>query len=190
VSSCFIKRVLPFALAFLCGVAVWQLVGVKLQAVGDVFYFEYGAAPLTVERGDFSLARAEGGGESRTWLAIREAPAAPAAKSAGGRCDGCSVRMRVLFGENGEAVPGTAFSLTPSSYPVLDDAVLAARALDFTPATRNGRPIPIWANATYTCDPEHVRPLVPESLRCGLTVDKNSARTWDGRPWRVVTTHE
>ena len=51
-------------------------------------------------------------------------------------------------------------------------------------------PIPIWANATYACDPEEVRPLMPESLRCGLTVDKNSARTWDGKPWRVVIPHE
>ena len=188
-SSCFIKRVLPFALAFLCGVAVWQLIGLKLQAVEDVFYFEYGASPRAVERGDFFHAR-PGGEESRTWLVIREPGAAPASKLAGGRCDGCSVRMRVLFGENGEAVPGTAFSLTPSSYPVLDEAVRAARGIAFTPARRNGRPIPIWANATYACGTEPFRPYTPGAYVCGLVVDKNSARTWDGKPWRVVTTHE
>ena len=188
-SSCFIKRVLPFALAFLCGVAAWQLVGFKLQAVEDVFYFEYGAAPRTVERGVFYHARPSAE-ESRTWVVVHQPHPSALASRATRDCDGCSVRMRVLFGENGEAVPGTAFSLTPSSYPVLEDAVRAARAIAFTPATRNGRPIPIWANATYACDPEEVRPLMPESLRCGLTVDKNSARTWDGRPWRVVTPHE
>ena len=189
-SSCFIKRVLPFALAFLCGVAAWQLVGVKLQVLRDVLYLEReAAAPKTVGRVDWpdALPYRE---ESRAWLVIREAPAAPPLRTAGGRCDGCSVRMRVLFGENGEAVPGTAFSLTPSSYPVLDDAVHAARAIAFTPARRNGRPIPIWANATYACGTENFRPYTPGAYVCGLVVDKNSARTWDGRPWRVVTTHE
>lgn len=189
-SSCLIKRVLPFALAFLCGVAAWQLIGVKRQVFSDVAYLEYGAAPTrTVERGEFFHALPHRD-ESRAWLVIRETPAAPSPKSAGGRCEGCSVRMRVLFGASGEAVPGTAFSLTPSSYPVLDDAVLAARAIAFTPARRNGRSIPIWANATYSCGVEPFRPYTPRAYVCGLWIDKNSARTWDGRPWRVVTTHE
>ena len=188
-SSCFIKRVLPFALAFLCGVAAWQLVGVKLQAVEDVFYFEYGAAPRTVERGVFFHARPNAE-ESRTWLVIRSSPFVEPRKWPARDCDGCSVRMRVLFGENGEAVPGTAFSLTPSSYPVLEDAVRAARGIAFTPARRNGRSIPIWANATYSCGAEPFRPYTPGAYVCGLVIDKNSARTWDGKPWRVVTTHE
>ncbi len=99
--------------------------------------------------------------------------------------------MRVLFGENGEAVPGTAFSLTPSSYPVLDDAVRAARAIAFTPARRNGRPIPIWANATYACGARTLQAVhAAEPTSAAWSIDKNSARTWDGRPWRVVTTHE
>jgi hypothetical protein len=189
VSSSFIKRVLPFALAFLCGVAAWQLVGVKLQVLRDVSSLERGERLWPGERGTWAYARPDAE-ESRTWLVVRSPHPATLARRASRGCDGCSVRMRVLFGENGEAVPGTAFSLTPSSYPVLDDAVRAARSLVFAPATRNGRPIPIWANATYACDPEHVRPLMPEALRCGLTVDKNSARTWDGKPWRVVIPHE
>ena len=188
-SSCFIKRVLPFALAFLCGVAVWQLIGLKLQAVEDVFYFEYGASPRAVERGDFFHARPNAE-EGRTWVVVHQPRPSALARRGSRDCDGCSVRMRVLFGENGEAVPGTAFSLTPSSYPILEEAVRAARGIAFTPARRNGRPIPIWANATYACDTEPFRPYTPGAYVCGLVVDKNSARTWDGKPWRVVTTHE
>ncbi|HEX6622253.1 MAG TPA: hypothetical protein VF064_00980 [Pyrinomonadaceae bacterium] len=188
-SSCFIKRVLPFALAFLCGVAVWQSIKAGSRASCVVSYPEHVSRSWPGERGTWAYARPDAE-ESRTWLVIHSPHPAVLARRGSRGCDGCSVRMRVLFGENGEAVPGTAFSLTPSSYPVLDDAVRAARSIVFAPATRNGRPIPIWANATYACDPEHVRPLMPESLRCGLTVDKNSARTWDGKPWRVVTPHE
>lgn len=189
-SSCFIKRALPFALAFLCGVAVWQLLGVKLQVVNDVLRLEHGPRSCPGERGGtwaYALTDEE---MSRTWLVIRPSPAVAPSSVKARDCDGCSVRMRVLLGENGAAVPGNGFSLSSASYPLIDDAVAAARRVAFTPATRNGRRIPIWVNATYSCSTERFKPSTPDAYLCSLSIDKDSARTWDGRPWRVVTTHE
>lgn len=189
-SSCLIKKFLPFALAFLCGVAAWQLVGVKLRALNDILYLEHGRALLPAERGGTWTSACREDEGSRTWLVVRE-KAAPAAKSSGPQCDGCSVRMRVLFGVDGAAVPGTGFSLTPSSYPILEDAVRAARDIAFRPATKNGKQIPVWANVTYACGETRAPDdSGPRPRGCGLSVDKDSARTWDGRPWRVTTTHE
>jgi hypothetical protein len=186
VTSCFIKRVVPFALAFLCGVAVWQLAGVGTQALSDVFYFEYETAPRSVVRGNFSHARTDGE-QSRTWLVILSSPAVESVRPEGLDCERCSVRMRVQFGEDGVAVPGNGFSLSPAAYPLIEDAVAATRSISFTPASMDGRAIPLWANVTYECGYD-ARPSRRQS--CRLLVDKHSARTWNGRPWHVITAYE
>ena len=187
-SSCFIWRVLAFGLAFLCGVAAWQLVGVKLLVVKDVHHLEYGRRVLPGERGGTWAAARPEGEQSRTWLVIRSN--GPSLRGVSRPvCDGCSVKMRVLFGVDGVAVPGNGFSLSPSSYPLIEEATAAARAIEFTPATKDGRPVPVWAYVTYDCGGAEFKPRPYRGL-CALTVDRTSARTWDGRPWRVAVPYE
>lgn len=184
-SCCLFRRFLTFALTFALGVALWQAFGPKVRVANDVLSLERGVRVLPRERaGTWAYAPPAADG-SRTWLVIRSTPAA--VRKADAKCDGFSVRMRVLFGEDGVAVPGNGFSLAPSSYPLIGEAVAAARAIEFAPATKNGRPVPIWANVTYACDAEYVpHASGPGRVTCGLSVDRDSARTWDGRPWRLI----
>jgi hypothetical protein len=190
-SSCYVKRVVPFVLTFILGAALWQAFGERRRVPQVVTYVEYETRVLDLggDYGPRRHARPEGEG-SRTWLVIRSTGAELRGVNRA-TCDGCSVRMRVLFGEDGAAVPGNGFSLSPSSYPLIGEAVAAARGIKFAPATRNGRPVPVWANVTYVCAAEESRPHANAYRNlCSLTVERNSGRTWDGRPWRVVTPNE
>lgn len=165
--KCFLKRVVPFALALLVGVTAASLLGSR--------------GPRARKwQGHW---REEN--RSRTWLVIRSMPAAKYAKEGGPMCEGCSVRMRVMFGTDG-TVSGNEFQLGPSSYPLIEDATTAARSITFTPATWNGRPIPVWADVTYACGHEFPN-YTTEVYTCRLWIDKDSLWTGRGRPWRVIT---
>ncbi len=113
-------------------------------------------------------------------------PAPKYAKAGEPKCEGCSVRMRLMFGADG-TVSGNEFQLGPSSYALIEEATAAAREIAFTAAARNGRPMPVWADVTYSCGGELRMSHSPEVYTCRLTLDKDSVKTVRGRPWRVIT---
>jgi hypothetical protein len=186
--SCFLKRILPFTLALLGGVALWYLIDAKLQVLGDVFYLEYGPTSGTVERGTWASPRAPEGGRSKTWLIIRSMPEG-ATKIKERDCGDCSVRLRMRFGEDGK-VSVNEFQLAPPSYSLVEDASAAARSIKFTPATKNGRPVAVWVAATYSCGRGYRGSHAPPVYRCSLALEKDSARAEGGEVWRVITSYE
>ena len=165
--ECFLKRVLPFALTLLVGVAAASLFGFN----------------LTPQRRWQRQWRGES--RSRSALVIRSMPAPRAAKDGAAFCAGCSVRMRVMFGADG-MVSGNEFQLSPSSYALIEEASAAVRSIEFTPATRRGRPMPVWADVTYSCDNQFEMSHAPAIAKCGLSLDQDSVRSVRGRPWRVA----
>ena len=166
--TCLLKKALPFTLALLAGLGAASLFGFNKPRTSQ----------WRVNLREES--------RSRTWLVIRSMPATKFAQAGEPTCEGCSVRMRVMFGADG-VVSGNEFQLGPSSYALIEEATNAARSIQFTPATRRGRPMPVWADVTYACGHEFPDHLISEDYRCCLTLDKNSVKSWRGRPWGVVT---
>lgn len=171
--TCLLKKALPFTLALLAGLGAASLFGFDKPR----------AYQWQVNWREESRSR------SRTWLVIRSMPPTKFAQASEPTCEGCSVRMRVMFGADG-VVSGNEFQLGPSSYPLIEEATNAARQIQFTPATRRGRPMPVWADVTYACGAQYTKPHTPEVYGCRLTLDKDSVRTWRGRSWGVINATE
>jgi TonB family protein len=144
-TTCFLKRVLPFTLTFLLGAAVAGFSGL-LRAGGPAG---------TLKRAQYSYGGGGGCGSSYRHkllaeskpLAINYRPTAVYTYAARKNGFTGTVRMRVTFGADGavkavETLQGQPYGLTQS-------AERAAWRTGFTPATENGLPISVTRTVEY-----------------------------------------
>ena len=137
--TCLLKRVSPFLLAL--------FVGVLLGNLG-------GSVDLRMDSARHSSPNQDQP-HSRTWLIIRSLPVpnytieeAHEKKVTG------SMRLRALLAADGTVSKIKAVS-TPLSYNLAEDAISAAKRIQFTPAIEDGKPISLWITVDYNCSDDY-----------------------------------
>lgn len=126
------QKILPLALCFAVGVA---LAGAGRPAMRPDSELRESAA-------------AGGGASSRTWLVVRSRPRPIFAETRNAKSGDHFVHLRAKFGADGVVSDLVTISSNMSDDSVVE-AINAARRITFTPATEDGRPLPVLAEIRY-----------------------------------------
>ena len=87
---------------------------------------------------------------SKTWLFIRNVPALTYTEQEAREKGATDIlRLRVLLDSNGTV--SQVEQLTSATEDFVDDAMRAAKRIQFRPATENHQPISLWATVNYSC---------------------------------------
>ncbi len=152
-TTCLLKRILPFTLTFALGAAASGLAGL------------FGAGGGVFKGRQYTYSHGGGGGCSKGYrhkllaeskpLSIRYQPTAVYTSEARRRGFTGTVRLRVTFGADGvvkavETLQGQPYGLTQS-------AERAAWGITFSPSLENGLPVPVTRTIEYDFPSEQTR---------------------------------
>ena len=181
-SLCVLKRIVPFALCLLTGLAVWQLLETKLDVFQDVLYLEH---DVDVEDSEI----ASSWQFNRAPLLIRPGQVNDDARAAWPPCENCVANVRVLLGKDGEVWTAHLLTPYPQSNHMTVAAIAAAHTIDFVPASENSKPTSVWIDAIYYCANSMPTRNIGDN-GCAFAFDKNSARTNEGESWSIMVANE
>ena len=156
-----LKRVLPFSITLIVGAMLGSL-------TNQVDVHRRMAAGVSLEQ-QMS--------HSKTWVIVRSLPSPDYAERYPDDWQRFS-RLRVLLDANGNV---SKIVPTLTTVDVLPQEIInAARNIDFTPATRDGRPVSIWIDVEYK-----LQQFWPHD-HYGLSPVIITASSEAGEPWRVI----
>lgn len=150
---CFLKRVLPFTLTLIIGIAVgslFNLFNAKPQAGTGVLRFEGSYATGGGGGGGCRSSRRRSYSEDyRSARIISQAQPAYTAEARRSQTQG-DVILRVTLGADGAVSNVETIASLPNG--LTEQAVKAARLIKFVPATRNGSQVDETKTITYSFD--------------------------------------
>ena len=130
-----LKRVLPFILTLITGTVLGGMTNHSSLPADNT-------APPSHARRYCQIASSD-----RTWLVIHSQPTVYYTEAARRNNVTGVVRVRVLLDSRGEVQVAEPIERLP--YGLTEEAVEAAKRIQFTPATENGRPISVWLEIVH-----------------------------------------
>ena len=130
-----LKRVLPFILTLIIGTVLGGLTHHPSLPADNT-------APVSRSRKHCRIPSAD-----RTWLIINSQPTVYYTEAARRNNVTGVVRVRVLLDSKGVVQVAEPIERLP--YGLTEEAVAAAKRIQFTPATENGRPISVWLEIVH-----------------------------------------
>jgi TonB family protein len=155
-TSHLLKRFLPFALALLCGLALWALLGPRFEAMKDVLYLEHDLSLGGQDAGQHG--GGPGGGPAdygRTFSArdvtrkavLLSRPEPGFTEEARKNNITGTVRLRMALGADGTVSNILVIKGLPDG--LTERAIEAAKRIQFTPAQKDGRNVSQWVTVEY-----------------------------------------
>ena len=155
-ASHLLKRFLPFALALLCGLAAWAVLGPRLEVLRDVIYLEHDLNLRGQEDGQHG--GGPGGGVTDydrpfsvrdvTRKAVLLSRPEPGFTEEARRNDTTgTVKLKMVLGADGTVSNIVVLKELPDG--LTERAVEAAKKIQFTPAQKDGRNVSQWVTVEY-----------------------------------------
>lgn len=160
-----LKRILPFVLTLMCGVALASLASFVNSSTKNAG----------------SVSDAQSSTHDKTWLVIQDLPTLNYMEDEA-REKGAARAQRLLVLLDADGTVSQVVYLPQVSHgykrEITDDAIEAARRIRFIPATEDGQPISLWVTIDYSCTNEHfAHKLI---LRCSANIVEVE------RDWRTI----
>jgi hypothetical protein len=156
-----LKRVLPFSITLIVGAILGSL-------TNPVDVHRHTAAGVSPEQHT---------SHSRTWVVVRSLPCIGYTGKYSQDARLPLTRLRVLLGADGTASKIVPVFMPPYVSP--EEIINAAKNIEFTPATRNGKPVSVWLDVEYGFQPGW-------RSRFGLCPTIIGVSSEAGEPWRAI----